>query len=235
MAKNERTVQFILPTEGKETVGMVSSKGSLNPADNLLLEEKEGVPESLSSNCQNSFGEGEQYRGRLGRQVTINAHPSRDNKFFKVILPYNFDKKKYWINYKEIAFYENKKYIQEKLAEFNKNENFDIDKNYSLKAMQKVCLYVPTIFLSIIVLYIALIASAFFSFNPIVIYTLYTWLRKGYNSLQMFKFILLEKFKIKEIHKILAQENASDFCVSHKLKWILGLSGYWLEVQKLLE
>ncbi len=239
MNKNEKIVQFILPDETKNEILSIKEKirnpESLSNKHSLNNQNENPLSEEKDSNCDlQSLGEG-MYRTRLKRQVTVLANPLRDNKFFKVIIPYNFDKKMYWINNKDIQFYENKKYLQEKLEEFNKNEAFNIDNNYSLKGFQKFCMYIPFIIISLIVIYLSIIVSSFFSFNPIVIFTIYTWLRKGYNSVQMFKFILMEKFKIKEIHKLLAEENSSDMCIGNKLKWILGQSGYWLEVQKLVE
>jgi hypothetical protein len=58
---------------------------------------------------------------------------------------------------------------------------------------------------------------------------------KVYKSIKMLKFIFLEKSKIKEVHKILNKENVTDFCRENKIRWILGQSGYWLEVQKSIE
>ena len=46
---------------------------------------------------------------------------------------------------------------------------------------------------------------------------------------------MLEKWKIRAMNIILKNENNADFCTKNKLKWILGQSGYWIEVQKLLE
>jgi hypothetical protein len=223
--KKEKINQFDKDKEKDSEANLISYKNSLNPTEGPLNTDYElSEPQSLGI-----------YRGRIARQVTINAHPSRDNKFFKVIIPYSFDQKKYTINKKEIEFYENKKYLFEKLKYFNNIETFDIEKDFNPKHLQKVCLYVPFFLICIIVIYLAIITSALFSFNIMVMFTLGTWIRKGYNSLQMFKFILLEKFKIKEIHKLLKEENDTRFCINHKLKWILGQSGYWLEVQKLIE
>jgi len=204
---------------------IVSLRASLNPTDQILNSEEGGIPSEPQS-----IG----YRGRIARQVTINAHHSSDNKFYKVIIPYNFDKKKYILNPKEIEFYENKKYFIEKLKFFNNHETFDIEKDYNARPFQKLYLYASFTFITILVLYLCLVLTIFFSFNFVVIFTLGTWLRKGYNSLQFFKFQLLEKYKIKEIHKLLEEENETEFCKGHKLKWILGQSGYWIEVQKLV-
>jgi hypothetical protein len=175
------------------------------------------------------------YTGRIGRQVTVNVQPIRNNKFNKVIIPYSFEEKRYMINNKEIEFYNNRGYLLNTLRNFNSNDSFDIEKNFNPRFFQKLSLYVPFFLICFIVLYIAIAVTTLFSFNLVVIFTLVTWLIKGYNFLQMFKFILLEKFKIKEIHKILDDENESEFCVNNKLKWVLGQSGYWLEVQKLIE
>lgn len=175
------------------------------------------------------------YERRLGRQLSINKNFFRDEKFNKVIIPYNFQKKMYDIKDKDIEFYENRDYLKEKLKEFNTNPNFDIEKIYNPKSIfQKLKIYLPITIIMIILIYIGIIVSIFFCFNPIVIYTIYSWIRKGYNSLRMFKFILLEKFKMKEIHKIIDNENISEVCKMNKIIWKIGQSGYWLEVQKIL-
>lgn len=175
------------------------------------------------------------YERRLGRQLSMNQNFIRDEKFNKVIIPYNFEKKIYDIKDKDIEFYENRDYLKEKLNEFNINPNFDIEKIYKPKSIaQKLKIYLPIIIIMIILIYIGIITSIFFCFNTIVIYTIYSWIRKAYNSLRMFKFILLEKFKMKEIQKIIHNENISEVCKMNKILWRIGQSGYWLEVQKIL-
>jgi hypothetical protein len=221
MASSAKDNKFFIGSKDKSEI--FNERNSLNPFHTLNEE-----------SCDQSDKE-YRYQRRIGRQFSINCHPTKDNKFYKVIIPYNFDLRKYWISKKEIEFYENKMYLEKKLVEFNDNPAFNIDKLFEPKLKLKICLYVPTIFLSLIVIYLALILIAFFSFNPIILYTVSTWIKKGFNSLKMFKFLLFEKFKIKEIHNILKEENNSKFCAENKLKWILGKSGYWLEVQKLME
>jgi hypothetical protein len=200
-----------------------NEKNSLNPSNPLL--------EDGTDNSEKEY----RLQRRMGRQFSINFHPSKDHKFYKVIIPYNFERKIYHINKKEIEFYENKHYLQKKLTEFNESAAFNIEKDYEPRFIQRLCLYVPAFFVAIFLFYISLIFISFFSFNPIIIYNTYSWIKKGYSSVKMFKFILFEKFKIKEIHKILNDENSSKFCTENKLKWLLGQSGYWLEVQKLIE
>lgn len=175
------------------------------------------------------------YERRLGRQFSMYHNFWRDEKFNKVIIPYNFEKKKYYIRDKDIEFYENKDYLIEKLEEFNINSNFDIEKVFSPKnILQKLKIYLPIIIILVILIYLGIIVSIFFCFNPIVIYTMYSWIRKAYNSLRMFKFILLEKFKMKELRKIIDNENISEICKLNKIIWKIGQSGYWLEIQKIL-
>jgi hypothetical protein len=200
------------------------------------------ISESIENNSLNPGGIMEEedyekeykYRGRIGRICTINANPSKENKFYKVIIPYNFDKKKYTIKKKEIAFWENKNYLLDKLEKFCNIPAFNIEKEYQATKLQKFTMYLPVVFICLILIYIVLVLAALFSFNPILLYTLYSWIKKGFHKLQMFKFILLEKWKIVEINKILEKENYSEFCIENKLKWKLGQSGYWIEIQKLI-
>ena len=175
------------------------------------------------------------YERRLGRQFSLNHNFFKDEKFNKVIIPYNFQNKMYDIKDKDIEFYENKDYLKRKLDEFNSNPNFEMEKIYFPKSiLQKLKIYLPIIIIMIILIYVGIIVSVFFCFNPIVIYTIYSWLSKAYNSLRMFKFILLEKFKVKEIQRIIENENISEVCKYNKIIWKIGQSGYWLEVQKIL-
>jgi hypothetical protein len=174
------------------------------------------------------------YRRRAARICTINVRPTKDNKFYKVIVPYNFDKKTYFIKRSEIEFWENKHYLIDKLDKFCSMPIFDIEKQYQAVGYQKFLMYLPVVIICIILLYVVMIITVLFSFNSILLYTLYSWIRKGFNKLQMFKFILLEKWKIKEMNKLLEKENESEFCIDNKLQWKLGQSGYWLEIQKLI-
>lgn len=175
------------------------------------------------------------FERRMGRGISMYVHPSRDSKFYKLIIPYNFEEKKYSIKEKEIQFYEHKNYLLDKLNVFNNNPVFDIESTYNVKGFKKIKLYLPTVIILGILIYISLIVTTLFCFNPIVIYTLFSWNRKAYNSLRMFKFILLEKYKMMEIKRNIDDENLSNECQEKKIKWVVGQSGYWLEIQKLID
>jgi hypothetical protein len=157
----------------------------------------------------------------------------RYDRFDKVIIPYNFENKKYEIRYKDIEFYENKIYIIEKLEEFNQNPYFDIDKKYKPKNCLEIFLInFPMYFILTILIYFGCVFTFLSSFNLIVIYTLYSYIKKAYNSLEMLQFILLEKWKINNISLIISNENKTDNCISKEITWKIGTSGYWMEVQK---
>lgn len=173
------------------------------------------------------------YQRRRAEPDISNINFIRTDKFNKVIIPYNFEKKKYEIKYKDIEFYESKDYLIDKLEEYNKNPSFDIEKTYTPKnCFERIKIYFPITFIMIILLYAGFIFTLLSSFNPIVIYTLYSYIKKAYNSLNMFKFILLEKFKMNNLTEIIKKENRSKTCINKKITWKIGRSGYWMEVQK---
>lgn len=203
-----------------------SQINSLNDLD--LAGEKNS---EISKSSDNNY----RFERRMGRGFSIYIHPSKDCKFYKLIIPYNFEEKKYSIKEKEIEFYEYKDYLLDKLNVFNNNPVFDIESTYNVKGFKKIKLYMPTVIILTISIYISLIITTLFCFNPIVIYTLFTWNRKAYYSLRMFKFILLEKYKMMEIKRNIDNENLSTECQDKKIKWVVGQSGYWLEIQKLID
>jgi len=205
--------------------------GSLSKNKPEDLELAEEIFSKREYSSQNEY----KYERRMGRGFSMYLQPSKDSKFYKLIIPYNFEEKKYTIKEKEIAFYENKLYLLEKLDFFNKNPAFDINTTYNVKGFKKFNLYLPTLIILAISIYLSLILSSLFCFNPIVLYTLFTWNKKAYNYLQMFRFILLEKYKMKEIKRNIDNENISSECQEKKIKWVVGQSGYWLEIQKLIE
>jgi hypothetical protein len=193
----------------------VSSHGSINP---------------FTKESNKSSNKLEPIRKRINSPI---KPPAKDHNFDKVIIPYNFEKKRYWINKKDVDI-DGKEYILNKLEELCKNEAFNIESKYNLKNREKVYFYLPTIILSIIGLYLYILLLVLFSFNPLLIYLLYSFSVKGFHSIQMFKFTIVEKLKKKEINKIINEENDSTKCQSRKLKWVLGQSGYWIEIHKLV-
>jgi hypothetical protein len=186
----------------------------------------------LLSHSEEVLNKDYSYKRRMERICTVGR--PNNNRFQKVIVPYDFDKKKYILKVKEIEFYEHKKYLIEKLDYFCNLQVFHIDNKYEPKCLQKSLLILVYLIIVLIIAYVLFVIATLFSYNPLIIYTALKWLKKGYLRIQVFKFILLEKWKIKEMNKVLEKENKSEFCNQNKLKWQLGQSGYWIEIQKLI-
>lgn len=218
--------------ENNQTPIFEPGKKQGSQANSLNELDLDGEKNSEISNCSD---DNYKFERRMGRGFSIYVHPSRDSKFYKLIIPYNFEEKKYSIKDKEIEFYEHKDYLSAKLKVFNDNPVFDIESTFNAKGFKKIKLYLPTVIILTILIYLSLIITTLFCFNPIVIYTLFTWNRKAYYSLRMFKFILLEKYKMMEIKRNIDNENLSIECQEKKIKWVVGQSGYWLEIQKLID
>lgn len=174
------------------------------------------------------------FQRRENRQYSINCRPNHDNDLNKVIIPYNFDKKQYLIQASEIEFYEKKNYLLDTLKRFNNLDSFKIEKKYEASKLQKLGMYTPSIIIFLIYIYLSVIVLTLFSFNPVLIYSIFIWGKKIFHYISMVQFIILEKFKIKEIKNTLEFENISKICRDNKLRWILGQSGYWLELQKIV-
>ena len=174
------------------------------------------------------------FQRRENRQYSINCRPNHDNDLNKVIIPYNFDKKQYLIQASEIECYEKKNYLLDTLKRFNNLDSFKIEKKYEASKLQKLGMYTPTIIIFLIYIYLSVIVLTLFSFNPVLIYSIFIWGKKIFHYISMVQFIILEKFKIKEIKNTLEFENISKICRDNKLRWILGQSGYWLELQKIV-
>ena len=115
-----------------EDIPFVTTRQSLNNNENVM-----SPGDERSSYDPQSYG----YRGRIGRQVTLKVQRAKDNKSYKVIVPYNFDEKRYIINKKDIEFYENKRYFLETLTRFNETDSFQIEKDYTPKPLETICIY----------------------------------------------------------------------------------------------
>ena len=90
-----------------------------------------------------------------------------------------------WINLKFLVRLKNTKmtskkitsrqYRINKLIEFNQSPDFDIEKTHLPKNfLEQIKIYFPIILIMIILLYCVLVFTFLSSFNPIVIYTIYS-------------------------------------------------------------
>ena len=89
------------------------------------------------------------------------------------------------------------------------------------------------IIIILIILYCLIFIIILFLLNPLAIYVSYKIILKLLSFLKGIKNTLYEKLKKKAINKKLRETNKSKYCIDHKIKWELGLSGYWLEIKKI--
>ena len=154
------------------------------------------------------------------------------NDLNKVIIPYNFIEKKYDIDKNEIEFYQKKQYLLDKLIYFNSKRVFKFQEKYSPNIFQRFLIILFDIIFFLFIIYLSLIILTLFSFNLVLFYLLFVGFKKLFNLIKTIESFLLEKIKKKEINTILNLENNTKFCKENNLKWAIGQSCYWLELQK---
>lgn len=180
----------------------------------------------LDNSCSNNIND-----RRNDNYISIDNNSKR--MFNKVLIPYDFEKKIYLLKKSDIELYKNKKYIIETLVKFNCDPLFNIDNHYVVESnFKKIILYLPSVIIGCLLIYIAIYLSLVIFLNPglilVMIYLIYKILKR----FEMMIFVIYEKMKMSKIQKLLNLENNSDFCKNEKLSWALGLSGYWIELIK---
>ncbi|MCQ2820063.1 MAG: hypothetical protein MJ252_22580, partial [archaeon] len=181
---------------------------------NPLLPEGEN---SLKSSKSSEHSRGTLFKRRDNVLASVmSEQPNINQDINKVIIPYNFEHKKYMINESDISFYEKKDYLKEILNKYNGTHAFKIGDKYNANCMQKFFVNLLFFIIIIILLYIALIILTLLSFNPMIIYTFLLAGRKITKFLEGFKLIFYERYKLNEINRILDLENISAFCTENK-------------------
>ena len=161
-------------------------------------------------------------------------HLNINNKIFdKIIIPYNFKKNNYSIPDKEIEGYENKEFVLNTLYKYNLQEIFKFDSLYKPSFIEAILFYIPVFLFILVISYILIYILITFLFNPLLIYISFRFLRAIISFIKGLKITTYEKLKKKAINKKLEETNNSKYCIEHKIKWNLGVSGYWLEVEKI--
>jgi hypothetical protein len=155
----------------------------------------------------------------------------KKTKFDKIIIPYNFQKNCYYITDNEIEGYENKEFLLNTLHNYNSQQLFKFDVDYSPTCCERL-IYIPIIIIFIIIIYILVIFVIIFMFNPFVLYLSMKCLGLVFSGVKSYKNTLYEKFKKKAILKQLNETNKLQYCQDHKIRWKLGVSGYWLEIER---
>ena len=169
-------------------------------------------------------------------KTIINSIPSKkEKKFDRIIISYNFKKNNYFIEDYELEGYENKEFLLNTLHNFNSQSIFKYDSPYIPTIGERMIFLIPVILLIFILVYIIYILAIISTLNPTIIYILYLCLRLILTLIKKFKNHLNEKFKKKAINKVINDTNESEYCKAHHIKFKLGLSGYWLELESIMK
>ena len=167
--------------------------------------------------------------------TTNNNNLNKKNKrpkFDRIIISYEFNKNKYYIADCELNGYENKEFLLNTLHNFNNMPFFKFDSPYSPTCSERIIFLIPVIIIFLIILYLLYVLTIICTFNPLIIYIVYLCIKLVISLMKKWRKTLYERFKKKAINKIINNTNNSDYCQSHRIRFKLGLSGYWLELEK---
>ena len=156
-----------------------------------------------------------------------------EKNFDKIIIPYSFKKKNYSISDNEIEGYENKEFVLNTLHAYNLLYLFKIDSPYSPSCFERILFFFPVLLIIIVILCALIYLIVAFLFNPFILLVSYQIFKGVINIIRSIKHTIYEKMKKNAMNKKLGETNKSNYCKEHNIKWNLGVSGYWLEVEKI--
>ena len=161
-----------------------------------------------------------------------SKHNEQSTKFKRIIISYNFKKNNYYIDNEEIEDYENKEFLLNTLHNFNSQAIFKFDSPYNPSSTERIIFLLPIIIVFIILTYALYIIIILCTLNPLIIYIAIIIIIKFFGVIKKWRNSLYEKFKKKKINKQIDDTNNSEYCKKHKIRFKLGLSGYWLELEE---
>ena len=173
---------------------------------------------------------------RITESMDINDIPNKkETKFDKIIISYNFKKNSYFITDSELEGYENKEFLLNTLYNFNNQTIFKYDSPYSPTCCERVSFLGPAIFLLLIIIYFLYVLIIICTLNPLIIYMAYLILKIYFIFVKKLQKNFNENSKKEAINKVINDTNESEYCISHNIRFKVGLSGYWLELEKIKE
>ena len=164
-----------------------------------------------------------------------SKYNDKSTKFERIIISYNFKKNNYYIDNEEIEGYENKEFLLNTLHNFNSQAIFKFDSPYNPSCSEIIIFLIPIIIVFIILIYVLYIIIILCTLNPLIIYIAIIIIIKFFGIIKKWRNSLYEKFKKKKINKQIDDTNNSEYCKKHKIRFKLGLSGYWLELEEYME
>ena len=153
--------------------------------------------------------------------------------FDSIIIPFNFKDNNYSVPEKELEGYENKQFVLNTLHNYNNLKIFKLDSDYSPSFFERILIFIPMIIIILIIILIFIFIISIFIFNPLIVYISFIFLKKVFSYIIGMKNAIYEKLKKTAINKRLNETNRSEYCKLHNIEWKLGLSGYWLEINKI--
>ncbi len=169
------------------------------------------------------------------KKINNDIYNDKPKKFERIIISYNFKKNNYYITDKDLEGYENKEFLLNTLYNFNNQTIFKYDSPYNPTCCERILFLVPIIIIVLIIIYLLYVLTIICTLNPLIIYLDYLILRIVFILIKKLKNNLNEKFKKKAINKVINDINESEYCITHHIKFNVGLSGYWLELEKILK
>ena len=170
----------------------------------------------------------------LKMENDINTINEESKNFSKIIISYNFKKNNnnYFIADSELEGYKHKEFLLNTLHIFNNQPLFKFDSQYNPTCKERMIFLIPILIIVLIVIYILYALTIICTLNPLIIYISYLILKILFGVVGRIKNRLYEKYKKKAINKIIDETNDSDYCKNNNIQFVLGLSGYWIELKE---
>ena len=168
------------------------------------------------------------------KKINNDIYNDKPKKFERIIISYNFKKNNYYIDNEEIEGYEHKEFLLNTLHNFNNQAIFKFDSPYDPTFCERMIFLIPIIIVFIILIYVLYILAILCTLNPLIFYIAYLCIKKFFGIIKKVRNSFYEKFKKKAINKEIKETNNSDYCKKHNIRFKLGLSGYWLELEKFM-
>lgn len=168
------------------------------------------------------------------RQNTLNIRPSRNNKYLKITIPFDFEQRKFYLAPEDLNIYEFKGYLEDTLSRFNSMDEFKINLDYQATGVRRIRHIACLLFIHLIFGYFTFCLWHLLYFNLVLLMSLIKVHIGLYEYTSQWFTNVNNKEKIVIMKKILSEENMKQLCVEKKYTWTCGDHGYWIEMQKSL-
>ena len=168
----------------------------------------------------------------MKKSEDIFTNNEETKKFSKIIISYNFKKNNYFISNSELEGYKHKEFLLNTLYNYNNQALFKFDSPYNPSCSERLIFLIPIIIIILIIIYILYVLTIICTLNPLIIYISYLCLKIAFGLVGRVKNRVYEKYKKKAINKIIDDTNNSNYCKINNIQFVLGLSGYWLELKE---